>query len=362
MKRLLLLVAASALAVFATAAAAGAGSDTTGAVYTLTNSTAGNAVAVFDRAPDGSLTPAGTYATGGLGTGAGLGSAGSIVVSADGRYVLAVNAASDTVSAFAADRDGLELLNTVASGGDNPTSVTERHGLVYVLNAGSGTISGLELQKAGLTPLAGSTQALSPGAAVPSQIQFSRKGTALVVTERGSNTIDTFAVDRDGYASAPVWTPSTGGAPFGFDFDNKGHLIVSDANAGPGESAATSYGIADDGSLSLVTGPVLTHQGAACWLVVAKDGRHAYTANAGSGSISRFTVAHDGSLALVDSTQLGAASHPLDESVTENGRFLYVLADGRHQVQGFRIAPDGSLEPVASAGGLPIGAAGIAAR
>src|SRR3954449_10233277 len=99
MKRLLLLVAASALAVFATApAAAGAGSDTAGAVYTLTNSPAGNAVAAFDRAPDGSLTPAGTYATGGLGTGAGLGSANSIVVSRDGRYVLAVNAASDTVS------------------------------------------------------------------------------------------------------------------------------------------------------------------------------------------------------------------------------------------------------------------------
>src|SRR3954454_20746969 len=362
MKRLLLLVAASALAVFATAAAAGAGSDSVGVVYTLTNSPAGNAVAVFDRAADGSLTQAGTYATGGLGTGAGLGSASSIVVSGDGRYVLAVNAGSGTVSAFAADRDGLELLNTVPSDGDNPTSVTERHGLVYVLDAGSGTISGLELRKAGLTPLAGSTRALSPGAAVPSQIQFSRKGTALVVTERGSNTIDTFAVDHDGYASAPVSTPSTGGAPFGFDFDNHDHVIVSDANAGPGESAATSYALENDGALSLITGPVLTHQGAACWLVVSKDGRYAYTANAGSGSISRFTVAPDGSLGLVDSTQLGAASHPLDETVSENGRFLYVLADGLHEVQGFRIGHDGSLEPVGAAGGLPVGAAGIASR
>ena len=361
MKRLLLLVVASALAVFATAAAAGAGPDTAGAVYTLTNSPAGNAVAVFARAADGSLTPAGTYATGGLGTGAGLGSQGSIVVSGDGRYVLAVNAASHTVSAFAAARDGLELLNTVPSGGDNPTSVTEHQGLVYVLNAGSGTISGLALRKTGLTPLAGSTRALSAGAAVPSQIQFSRHGSTLVVTERGSNTIDTFAVDH-GYASAPVSTPSTGAAPFGFDFDNHDRLIVSDANAGPGESAATSYTLEDDGALSVVTGPVLTHQAAACWLVVSKDGRYAYTANAGSGSISRFTVAHDGSLALLGSTQLGATSHPLDETVSENGHFLYVLVDGLHEVQGFRIAHDGSLEPVASAGGLPAGAAGIAAR
>ena len=43
--------------------------DSPGAVFTLTNSPAGNAVAVFDRSADGSLSPAGTYATDGLGTG-----------------------------------------------------------------------------------------------------------------------------------------------------------------------------------------------------------------------------------------------------------------------------------------------------
>ena len=40
-----------------------------GSVYTLTNSPAGNAVAVFERAKDGTLTPNGTYPTGGVGTG-----------------------------------------------------------------------------------------------------------------------------------------------------------------------------------------------------------------------------------------------------------------------------------------------------
>jgi len=360
MKRLLLLVAAVACAVFATAA--GAGSEAPGAVYTLTNSPAGNAVAVFDRAADGSLAAAGTFATGGLGTGAGLGSQGSIVVTRDGRHVLAVNAGSDSVSAFAVDRDGLDLLSTVPSGGARPTSVTERHGVVYVLNAGSNTISGFTLGRDGLATLAGSTRALSAGAAVPSQIQFAAHGRTLVVTERGSNTIDTFAVGRDGYAAAPVSTPSTGGAPFGFDFDNRDHLIVSDANAGPGESAATSYDVEDDGTLSLITGPVLTHQGAACWLVVSKDGRYAYTANAGSGSISTFAIAHDGSLTLLGSTQLGGGSRPLDVAVSDNGRYLYVLAAGFNGVLGFRIGDDGSLGPVASGRGLPDAAAGLAAR
>ena len=36
-------------------------------MFALTDNTAGNAVAAYHRAPDGTLTPAGTYRTGGLG-------------------------------------------------------------------------------------------------------------------------------------------------------------------------------------------------------------------------------------------------------------------------------------------------------
>ena len=67
-----------------------------GAVYTLTNSASGNAVAVFDRAADGSLTPDSTVATGGLGTGAGLGSQGALVLDDD--RLFAVNAGDNTIS------------------------------------------------------------------------------------------------------------------------------------------------------------------------------------------------------------------------------------------------------------------------
>lgn len=52
----------------------GRGAD--GAVYSQTNAVAGNSVLAFDRGADGSLTPTGSYTTGGLGTGAGLGSQG----------------------------------------------------------------------------------------------------------------------------------------------------------------------------------------------------------------------------------------------------------------------------------------------
>ena len=41
-----------------------------GAVYVMTNAANGNAVMVFNRAADGALSAAGTFVTGGLGTGA----------------------------------------------------------------------------------------------------------------------------------------------------------------------------------------------------------------------------------------------------------------------------------------------------
>src|SRR5258706_7515415 len=52
----------------------GDGDNGPGAVYTITNQVAGNAVAVFARSADGTLTPAGNFSTGGTRTGAGLGS------------------------------------------------------------------------------------------------------------------------------------------------------------------------------------------------------------------------------------------------------------------------------------------------
>ena len=52
------------------------GGTDVGAVFTLSNSAGGNAVIAFARSADGRLTPAGTFATQGNGTGAGLGSQG----------------------------------------------------------------------------------------------------------------------------------------------------------------------------------------------------------------------------------------------------------------------------------------------
>jgi 6-phosphogluconolactonase len=89
-----LAVALGALALAAGSAAA-AGPPAT--VCTSSNSASGNAVLAFDRAPDGSLSPTGSFATGGDGTGGGLNNQEALALGPGGRTLYAVNAGSDSV-------------------------------------------------------------------------------------------------------------------------------------------------------------------------------------------------------------------------------------------------------------------------
>jgi hypothetical protein len=94
----------------------------TSAVYTQSNGADGNVVRAFERAADGSLSAAGAVSTGGLGTGAGLGSQGAVALSDNGRVLIAVNAGSDEITSFRAGENGeLERIDIVPSGGDRPT-------------------------------------------------------------------------------------------------------------------------------------------------------------------------------------------------------------------------------------------------
>jgi 6-phosphogluconolactonase len=92
------------------------------AVYVQANDATENEVVAFSRADDGALAPVGRYSTGGRGTGLPhLGSAGSVVLSGDGRWLLVVNAGSDELSLFAVQPDGLRLAGRAGSGGSKTT-------------------------------------------------------------------------------------------------------------------------------------------------------------------------------------------------------------------------------------------------
>ena len=350
------LIATTALAGLAFPATALA---TPHAVFTLSNAPAGNRVLVFARAADGSLTAAGSRATGGTGTGANLGSQGALVLSPDGRRLYAVNAASNSVTAFAVHGTHLRRLAVVASGGAGPNSVTAGHGRVYVLNAGSPNVVGFRVTGDGLDRIHGGTRRLTSADAGPAQVSLNPAGTALAVTNTASNTIDTVTLDGNGAIRALRSHPSAGTTPFGFAFTRDGVLVVSDAHQAP-TSAASSYRLGGEGRLRLLSGPVSTSQLAACWVAIA--GRIAFTANAGSGTISAFRVDDRGRLHLAKAVagDAGSTSKPLDEAIPPGGGFLDVLTDGLHRLTTFRIGQAGSLALVGSSATLPAGDVGVA--
>jgi 6-phosphogluconolactonase len=363
-KLLFFLILSTALLVFAASAAASGGSNVVGAAYTISNAASGNALVVYDRAADGSLVPAGSVPAGGLGTGGGLASQGAVTLANDGNTVLAVNPGSNSVSAFAVRHDGPELLNTAPSGGIRPVSVAADKGLAYVLNknnAALATVSGFTLDKDGLTPIAGSTRVLNAGATDAGQVRFSPDGNVLVVTGRSTNRIDTFLVGEDGTLSdLKTFDVAPAGTPFGFDFDNKGHLLASLAGVG-GSSGAASYELANDGSISTITAPIETGQRAACWLVASKDGRYAFVANAASSTVSTFAVSPAGELTFLRAATIDGMT-ALDLALSNNGQYLYVLASGSHGIVAFEIGVDGTLTHTETEADVPVAAAGIAVR
>lgn len=353
------------------AALAQDGPFTSGKVFTATNSPAGNELVVLGRATDGSLALVDRLPTGGTGTGAGLGSQGAVALTGDGRRVLVVNAASHTVSLFSLTGARATLVSVVDSGGLTPISVTESNGTVYVLNAGgAGNVAGFRLTPAGLEPIAGSARPLSAaGGTGPAQVGFSSDGGTLVVTEKATNRLMSWRVAMpSGLLGTPTVTPSAGLTPFGFAFDNRDRVIVSEAAGGAAlASSASSYRFSEQNPLQpvLVSGAVPTLQTAACWVAVTPNGRYAYTGNAGNSSISLFMISRDGRLTLgapVAGFTGPAGTGVTDLAVARNGQSLYALAPGAARVVGFEIGADGALANATALSGLPRPLVGIAAN
>ncbi len=223
-------------------------------------------------------------------------------------------------------------------------SITVNHGVGYVLNHDSDSIAGFTYDKSGdLHVLPGASRALTAnpagGLTDAAQVQFSPNGRTLVVTERGANAIDTFTV-RAGYAGEATSHPSAGTVPYGFDFDRRGTLVVSEAASG----SASSYDVAP--RFRNLTEALGDTQAAACWLVVSGD--YAWVVNAASASISSYRIANDGSLELVEAVAASTGAGPTDAAVSPDGDSLHVrMRDG--SVSSFTIGSDGSLASAGSA-------------
>src|SRR5215469_1654973 len=340
--------------------------DEPGAVYVLTNQTA-NSVLVFARAADGTLGLSGSFATGGAGAGAGvdpLGSQSSLVLGRWHRRLFAVNAGSSDVSVFALDGVNLRLLDRAPSGGTMPVSLAVHGDLVYVVNGGgTPNIQGFRVEPSSgrLTQIPGSSQLLPGGStAGPGQIGISPDSDVLLVTEKGTNQIDTWTLTDDGLPENGKVIASHGAVPFGFTFVRRGIALITEAKP----SAVSSYETNDEGTLDLITGTVADNGAANCWIEATKNDRYAFVTNTGTGTISSYLIAPDGSLSLLNATAAvtGLGTAPIDFALSDDSHFLFVRLGTKGTVAGFRVESDGSLTPIGTVSGVPGGAQGLAAR
>jgi 6-phosphogluconolactonase len=305
------------------------GTASGGAVYVQTNAEP-NEVIAFRRAGDGSLDRISSVATGGDGTGSPhLTSQGSVALTRDGRHLLVTNAASDDLSVFS--KPGL---------------------------------ASFRVHVDGIEPVEGGDQALAASDADPAQVAFSPDGSMIVITERGTDSIVTYALAAEGTFGASRQIASEGPTPYGFAFTSGGTLVVTEAfGAEKGAAAASSYAIID-GSLVTRTSSVGNGRSEICWAVVTPDDRFAFTTNFADGAVSRFAIAADGSLSLEDATA-GIAVEGMpglrDLDLSGDGRFLYAIDADGGRIYGWSVDAEGSLEPVGSWEGVPATVAGLAA-
>jgi 6-phosphogluconolactonase len=371
-----LVLGLAALGAFALPGSALASTGSTraiGHVYLDGNTPGANTVAAYNRAPDGSLTPApgSPFAVGGAGLGRGLGSQGAIELADNGRYLLAVDAGSNQISVLETNPDGSLAQvpgSPVSSGGVKPVSIAVHDHLVYVANDGDATTSanytGFFLTGFGqLVPLPHST-VNAPGAANDlGDVLFNGNGTKLVGTEVASSLIDSFAVDHQGYLHAAPGSPFAGqglGA-FGSEFrpHNPNQLFVSNAhNVGTDLGTVSAFDVAHNGELSSIgASPFADLQNAPCWVAITPDGQVLFAINTGSGTVSRFSIDGRGNLTLLGSTLVNdqGGVGGTDPTVSPDGQNLYINETAAHGVAEMTVNGGNLTELPGSPVALPAG-------
>lgn len=347
---LVVAIAAFVVAAAVPAQAARAQSTTAGGgvVFVQSNDPAGNAIDVFDRNGDGTLTFVHSYATGGRGgrqSGSSsdpLASDGSLVRVPGTDLLLAVNAGSNTISAFHVSGDRLRLADVFPSFGPFPTSFAVSGNLVYVLDAGGqGFVSGYVVGDDGLHPLGGSTRSLGLANSTPpfflsspAQVGFTPSGRQLLVTTKTNGTVDVFAVGRGGRLSAAPVKNAEAGVPFAFVFDSAGRLVLNLA----GPSALQTFMVDGDGTIAPIGSPVSDGQAAACWIAPAAG--FEYVSNTGSDNVSQFQVS-GGAVTLVNATAASDIPGATDSATL--GGDLYVQSGSSSSIHVFSIGAGGAL-------------------
>lgn len=333
--------------------------DFVGAVYAQSNKFDGNSIVGYGQNADGTLTFIDEFFTGGLGAafdgGEGLDpliSQDSLIATTDNRFLLAVNAGSDTITSFKVNNNfTLTKVSEASTGGVGPNSIAYHNdGLVYVSNIDAdgvfngepdqqGSVTGFTLDDQGLlSAIAGSTRNLGNR---PSDVRFSPSGDHLLISSinAGSSALASgstddlvvYGVGNDGSLSNGVLGASSStqvdnpegrnlASAIGFDVVDRGgreFVVVTEArefrpDGSPPSfpdlqtGSVSTYELNDDGSLSAIDTDVLAGdsftdgQRTACWIDFSPDGTTFYVSNALDATISSYTLNDDGTLTLIE--------------------------------------------------------------
>ena len=393
-----------------------------GHLYMQTNEVK-NAVVHYHRSANGTLTEVERVATGGAGSGVykpisnqdsapnAFEGAGSVILSADRRFLFATNGGDNSASSFSVGKDGrLTLLDTKPTGNSvqgrsgtaKSVAYDDSRGMLYVLHSfGPDHLRLMSVSSDGkLTPrmeryTANTATKLNR---VPTMAVISPDGKFLLVGTTfdlpiaisgtypdgspilwvtgpdgktrsvASNAPDpdglvVFPINEDGTLGAPSFHDGGAGSPFYIAFlHNRPDTFILGYAVGDG--VATGH-IDEEGRIGI--GPLVpidTRRGAIaelCWASVSPDDRLLYATVFGYSNITTFhidgleiKVAKDPACPVVegDGTARGLCgditSGPSDNWITPDGAFLYQIYGNASRLVGYATQPDGSLSEVTS--------------
>jgi Lactonase, 7-bladed beta-propeller len=383
-----------------------------GHLYMQTNEVQ-NAVVHYRRAPDGTITEVERVRTGGSGVGPDgpffvTQGAKGILLTPDGRLLMAVNPGDNSVSSFAVGSDGkLTLVDrqetgnmvTGKSGTAKSLAYSARSHTLYVLHSfGPDHLRLMSVDREGrLTarperysvvpkdkPKRLSTMAvLSPdekfllvAASLDELPAANPDGTPILwVTRSGKpHSIFANAPDPDGLAVFPVNEDGTLGDPVFQDAGGGSPWFPLFLNHRP-DKFLLGFSTADGVSLStfdprghVSTGPVVradTRRGrptSLCWMAMTPDDKFVFTTMTSYGYITSWRI--DGDAVSVakdpaspevagDGTYRGLAgdisSRPNDIWITPDGAYVYQLYPNASRLVGYAVQPDGALDEITSA-------------
>lgn len=353
------------------------GSEFAGAVYAMSNEFDGNQIVAYGRNADGTLELIGEFATGGRGAafdgGEGLDpliSANAVIVTPNRRFLLAVNAGSNTITSFAIEDDfSLTRTSERTTDGIGPNSIAFRNGLVYVTSIDAdgiftgepdqeGTVTGFRLRQDGvLVRIPGSTRLLGNR---PSAVQFSPDGRFVVIASinAGSSALASGSNDeivvygvrpdgrltlRPGSAASSTEVNNAEGrnlpSAIGFEIVAAGgqqYVVVTEArefqaDGSPPEfdllqtGSVSTWQLGSDGSLNPVQLDVLIGedffdgQRTGCWIEFSLDESYFWVANALESTLSTFSF-DNGQVELINLIEAaGAPPSPEDPFGTTDG-------------------------------------------